>query len=412
MTFGKYTLISIATFLIIISGFTVFLLNSDKTTASESTQNESTNSSANTKITINNNIVNNISGDAEVTVNSNITNDLKGDATSEVTNNVENNVEGNGTAHFTNSIENLMSGYTVGSLENLIENNMNGNGDHTLDNSINNALDENVNVDVSNGVNNSVDNQAGNDNGNNEDNEGENGNGNEEGNGDNEEATPPEASGDTVWGIDSASETTDEFFACVRENFGDPVIVGRYLETKEGVSEGLTDDQIELIHAENASILLIYNHFEDATGYDNGVAQAEQAISFAKEIGAPEGVAIFADIEPNYPVDADFIRGWYDTMSDSEYESGIYGVFDEDQDLYQAYNAAVEEDKSILENNYIWTAAPNEGITTEENAPEYNPTAPEGSLAWGWQYGIDSEQCNIDTNLFENNLIDVLWSPK
>ncbi|MGR3762500.1 hypothetical protein [Rossellomorea sp. NS-SX7] len=47
------------------------------------------------------------------------------------------------------------------------------------------------------------------------------------------------------------------------------------------------------------------------------------------------------------------------------------------------------------------------GITTLADAPE----APDNSLALGWQYGIDAEACNIDTNLFDRDLFDVLWQP-
>ncbi|MFS0864684.1 glycoside hydrolase domain-containing protein [Fredinandcohnia sp. 179-A 10B2 NHS] len=215
-----------------------------------------------------------------------------------------------------------------------------------------------------------------------------------------------------VWGIDSASETSGDFYACVKDNFGDPGIIGRYLGDREDISKGLTSEQIEIIHGEGDFILPIYNHFNDATGYDNGVAHAKEAIKIASDLGILEGVALFADIEPDYPVDSEFIKGWFDTISESQYKSGIYGVFDPEHALFEAYNAAVESNKSILENNYIWTAAPSVGITVESEAPEFKPAAPEGSLAWGWQYGLDADTCNIDTNLFKSELVNVLWGPK
>jgi hypothetical protein len=62
-----------------------------------------------------------------------------------------------------------------------------------------------------------------------------------------------------------------------------------------------------------------------------------------------------------------------------------------------------------MENNWVWTAAPNVGITTEENAPEYNPEAPEDSLIAGWQYGIDAETCNIDTVHYNGDALEVFW---
>lgn len=56
----------------------------------------------------------------------------------------------------------------------------------------------------------------------------------------------------------------------------------------------------------------------------------------------------------------------------------IYGVFDPSEELYTSFEAAVENNEALLEDMYIWTASPNAGITTEVNAPAYNPDAPEG----------------------------------
>ena len=126
----------------------------------------------------------------------------------------------------------------------------------------------------------------------------------------------------------------------------------------------------------------------------------------AREFGIPEGVGLFADIEPSYPVDAEFIRGWFEVVNESEYVTGIYGVFDADSELHSAFAEAGE---NVLEHTYIWTAAPNAGITTETNAPEFQPEAPEDALIGGWQYGLDAQPCNIDTNLFHSDLVDVVW---
>ncbi|UOE92596.1 glycoside hydrolase domain-containing protein [Alkalihalobacillus sp. LMS39] len=223
-----------------------------------------------------------------------------------------------------------------------------------------------------------------------------------------------EASGDDIlWGVDSASLTTEDFYRCVTTNFGDPEIWGRYLEDKEGVSYGLTPEEVELLHREGVSILVIYNHFTDGTTYDKGVAEAELAIEYAENIGVPEGVAIFANVEPFYPIDSGFIQGWYDTIEPSIYTPAIYGVFaeDGDNDVRIAFEGAVEENPDILDNVIIWTNQPQIGITTEDNAPEFNPAAPGESLAWAYQYGIDAETCNIDTVLYQSSILDYVWRP-
>lgn len=410
MKFGKYTLILVATFLLILSSFTAFLYgsksaNSHSNDESEYTDGSKSKSSASTNITINNNVQNIINGGSNITVETNITNDLNGDVESSIKNQIDNEVNGDGDAEITNNVNNLMNGQSKGIVDNMIENMVNGNGENSIDNNLINKFGENTDVNVFNNVLNNSEKSSGgskDEKGNNKENDDTDGSGN---------GTIPDDLDEIVWGIDSASETTEEFYSCVRENFGDPIIFGRYLGDREGVSRGLTADQVELIHSEGAYILPIYNHFNDATGYDNGVTHAEEAIRMAEELGIPEGVALFANIEPIYPVDAEFILGWYETMEASSYESGVYGLFDPDSDIFAAYNSAAESNEDLLENNVIWTSYPNVGITVEDEAPEFAPEAPEGSLAYGWQYGIDAETCNIDTNLFDQEIIPFLWEP-
>ncbi|MDQ0232485.1 glycoside hydrolase domain-containing protein [Metabacillus malikii] len=222
------------------------------------------------------------------------------------------------------------------------------------------------------------------------------------------EETKPEVP-DFVWGVDSASYTDDTLLACVNDNFGNPKVWGRYLGDKEGVSKGITKEEWQLLNKNGIKVLLISNQFTDATTYEKGKAEAEQAIKLAKEVGSPEKSAIFADIEPDYPVDENFIVGWYETISSSGYIPGIYGIFDQEEKLTIAFNAASEQKEGLKESTYLWTAAPNIGITSESNAPKYSPEGPEGSMLYGWQYGIDAETCNIDTNLFKGELLNHLW---
>ncbi|WP_062356735.1 glycoside hydrolase domain-containing protein [Bacillus kwashiorkori] len=232
--------------------------------------------------------------------------------------------------------------------------------------------------------------------------------------------TPPQNNGDGNgsedkdtsahhWGVDSASYTTEEFFACVKDNYGSPEVWGRYLGEKEGVSSGITKEEIKLFHDNDIKILLIYNHFTDATGKENGIDRAKHAIKLAEELNVPEGVAIFADIEPDYPVDKDFMLGWMEEMEKSKYVPGIYGVFSDEQAIYAAFNEAAEEDEKIKEKVLLWTAFPQEGVSKKENAPNYQAFGPKDAKILGWQYGLDGETCNIDTNLFKKEILEYLW---
>ncbi|MDU1845749.1 MAG: DUF1906 domain-containing protein [Niallia nealsonii] len=416
MDWKKYLLIAAATFLILFSGIVTVLLFQSKVEADKEQSNAvnsqgtatTESNQGNVNISVTNNIQNIVSGESKATIENKVKNDIQ-DKDASIDNKIENQSENEASVTINNAIENILKGQVNGTTNNNITNNILSNGKTELANNLLNNLDLNVDVNVSNEVNTNGKQEASNndkeDTSNNDD-----GNKNEENNGSDSNGNKEEDKETSyLWGIDSASETTEDFYACVRDNFGDPKVVARYLGTNEGVSHGLTSEQVNLIHSNEADILLIYNGFTDATGFDNGVNEAKKAIELAQELGAPEGVAIFADIEPNYPVDAAFIEGWYDEVSKSAYEPAIYGIFDSGEALTNAFNKAAENKGEIKENTYLWSASPNIGITTEEEAPEYNVDAPEGSLAYGWQYGINDETCNIDTNLFNSNQTDVLW---
>lgn len=416
MDWKKYLLIAAATFLILFSGIVTVLLFQSKVEADKEQSNAvnsqgtatTESNQGNVNISVTNNIQNIVSGESKATIENKVKNDIQ-DKDASINNKIENQSENEASVTINNAIENILKGQVNGTTNNNITNNILSNGKTELANNLLNNLDLNVDVNVSNEVNTNGKQEASNndkeDTSNNDD-----GNKNEENNGSDSNGNKEEDKETSyLWGIDSASETTEDFYACVRDNFGDPKVVARYLGTNEGVSHGLTSEQVDLIHSNEADILLIYNGFTDATGFENGVNEAKKAVELAQELGAPDGVAIFADIEPNYPVDAAFIEGWYDEVSKSAYEPAIYGIFDSGEALTNAFNKAAENKGEIKENTYLWSASPNIGITTEEEAPEYNVDAPEGSLAYGWQYGINDETCNIDTNLFNSNLTDVLW---
>ncbi|WP_432806690.1 glycoside hydrolase domain-containing protein [Mesobacillus maritimus] len=340
----------------------------------------------------------------------NKTNEEKNGKT-DVTNDIENNVNSGegGDSEVSNDVDNNVDGDNA-DVSNSIENNLENSDNNKIDNSVTNNINVSVNVNVSNDINNNANNDKdnkdnkGSTDGDKKENEDDNKNNNEEGNKEGDSGEDR-----LIWGVDSANLTTEDMLSCVEDNFGSPEIWGRYLGDKDGVSKGLTSAEKDLLHSNDIKILLIWNQFTDGTGYENGKNQAQAAIEMAKDLGAPEGVAIFADIEPDYPVDSEFIKGWYEVMNESQYEPGIYGVFDSKQDLYAALEQAGQENEELLKNTYVWTAAPSMGITTEDNAPDYNPEAPENALIGGWQYGLDASACTIDTNLFHSDILDVLW---
>ncbi|KAB7671238.1 glycoside hydrolase domain-containing protein [Bacillus sp. B1-b2] len=425
MNWKNYVLITVATFLILLAGITSFLIvQSNNPQAKEGTQsntantqeNTSSNEDSNVQITITNNIQTVVNGESTATVENKVKNNIS-DNNTNLENTIQNDSNDQATITVNNAIENIFKGDLQGTLRNNITNNLLSSGKSELANNILNDLQTKAQIELTNEVNNNSKQPQPPENNTSAPNEGQPSDTTNNSEKPPEEAnTPPENTPPDnkeltyIWGIDSASETTEEFYACVRENLGEPKIFARYLGTKEGVSSGLTAEQVKLIHANGADILPIYNGFTDATGYDNGVAQAQEAISLATDLGIPEGVAIFADIEPTYPVDAGFIQGWYDGITSSNYKPAIYGSFDPENEIVNAFNTAVQQKAEIQQNTYIWSSSPSIGVSKEVEAPtDYTVEAPEGSLSYGWQYGINSETCNIDTNLFDSKLTEALW---
>lgn len=305
---------------------------------------------------------------------------------SDISNEVKNNIKGN-----------------KANINNSIDNDLNNGEDSQIDNNVTNDIEVNVDVNVTNTIKNKADK-----------NQDSSQKGNEKETSSSEKSKENDRNGqsgddEVVWGVDSASLTTSDLLSCVRENFGSPKVWGRYLGEKEGVSAGITPEEAELLQENDIKLLVIWNRFNDATGLENGQSEARAAVQLAKELGIPEGVAVFADIEPDYSVDASFIKGWYQAMSESPYEPGIYGVFEKEKALRKAFDQAAAGNSPLIENTLIWTAAPNKGITAQTQAPEYKPEAPENSLIAGWQYGIEAKACNIDTNLFNKDILDILW---
>lgn len=227
-----------------------------------------------------------------------------------------------------------------------------------------------------------------------------------------DQPSQPSHNGDSSglkWGVDTASTIDQSNYQCISKNYGSPVFAGRYLGNNGDVSTGLTKDEVKFLHDKKVKILPIHNHFTKATGLKNGQAEAKEAIKLAKDVGVKEGVVLAADIEPKFPVDADFLIGWTKTMLDNHYKPGVYGDFG-NKDLKNAYAEASKKDKAVKENLILWTNQPSIGVTSKKKAPDkFKGTTPNGDQTLAWQYGIESKKCNIDTDIGKGSLLDVLW---
>jgi hypothetical protein len=126
------------------------------------------------------------------------------------------------------------------------------------------------------------------------------------------------------WEIDSAENVTENLFQCVLRNLGYPVFWGRYLIRVPRISEGLTKQEISFIQGKGMKLLLIYNSIQEAKGYGQGYAAANDAVLNAQNLEIPKGVPLFANVERFFQIDDEWINGLTDAIVTSGYISGIY----------------------------------------------------------------------------------------
>jgi len=212
-----------------------------------------------------------------------------------------------------------------------------------------------------------------------------------------------------LWGVDSSNKVNEELYNCVITNFGKPKYWGRYLTTIPNVNDGLSAAEILFLHKKGVRVMPIYNDFKEAVGYRQGQVVARNAIFNAQRLGFPKNKFIFANVEKFFKVDEAWIRGFVDSMYPSGYRPGIYndptaGAFADE------FCKAAQKSERVRIQTILWSAQPELGISKEKDAPKFNPTAPKCEAnVWAWQYGRDSKECVIDTNLIDQRLYDNLW---
>lgn len=211
------------------------------------------------------------------------------------------------------------------------------------------------------------------------------------------------------WGVDSARVANEDLLQCVLDNFGFPRYWGRYLLRLPNFSEGLTMEEINFIRGKGIKLLPIYNGFREALGYEQGIFAAIDAAFQAQRLGIPQGIPLFADIEPFFPVNAEWIAGWTEQIYLSGYKSGIYNapLIGEFSD---AFCTAVERNPVIRMLTILWSAQPHVPAGESDEIPAYTPASPDcGGTVGIWQYSRDLPECHIDTNLATSRFVDMLW---
>lgn len=211
------------------------------------------------------------------------------------------------------------------------------------------------------------------------------------------------------WGVDSSQAVTKSLYDCVLNNFGKPTFWGRYLTRVEGASEGLTREEIQLLHNSGTKVLPIYNDFRRAVGENQGRVVAMTAVYHANRLGIRKGTPIFANIEKFFEVDSNWINGYVNYLYNTDYKPGFYHDPTEGN-FAQAFCQASSNNPRVANQSVLWSAQPEPGVTKLKDAPNFNPTTvPCKANVWAWQYGRNSDVCPIDTNLVDSRLFEMLY---
>lgn len=211
------------------------------------------------------------------------------------------------------------------------------------------------------------------------------------------------------WGVDSSQSVTKELYNSVLSTYGKPEYWGRYLSKVEGAAEGLTKEEIELLHNSGTKLLPIYSDFRKAVGEAPAKVVAMNATYHAKRLGLKKGSIIFANIGRFFEVDSPWIKGYVDYLFNTDYKPGFFHDPTEGG-FAEAFCEAASQDRRVANQAVLWSAKPESGITKAKDAPQFNPTTPNCEAnVWAWQYGRDGEELSIDTNLIDSRLLPMLY---
>jgi hypothetical protein len=224
-----------------------------------------------------------------------------------------------------------------------------------------------------------------------------------------------------LWGVDSCKSLTT-ILPQVVARFGTPDFWGRYL-TNTGCP-GISGAEIATAARLHMGILPIYNEYNCSRvdSYPTGHRYATEATSAAVSLGIPKGRVLAIDIEPYgeqcpgaINVDAGFVQGWFDGVSEAGYAPTYYGNGTAGTEFATAWCAAVAAQPEIANRAYLWSFQPSLlGNFTKANAPGFAPYEPgcRGQM-FAWQYQIDSSMSGPNSDVDHDEALSTLplWYP-
>lgn len=179
----------------------------------------------------------------------------------------------------------------------------------------------------------------------------------------------------------------------------------------------LTKEEIDFLHGKACKIAAIYNTAEEKETEEQGIMDAKKVDIVALELGIPQGVAIFLEVEDEEDITTSYMRGFAKGLIKEGYIPAFKANTDAKFDFDREFSRGMQTDKDIFSKCLVWAVAPNlveyDKVTTTHliHPDNWMPYAPSGITRDDiavWQYGKDCHPINDDNGkatAFNINLV-------
>ncbi|MGD1065584.1 MAG: glycoside hydrolase domain-containing protein [Vulcanimicrobiaceae bacterium] len=225
----------------------------------------------------------------------------------------------------------------------------------------------------------------------------------------------PEVS-ELLWGVDTSNPINDASIARATQQIQKPAFWGRYL-----TGFRISSAEIALLASHQIRLLPIYQGttthpslLSGGISGQQGVKDAADAIRLARDVhGIPagRGVALYADIEPEYVVSRYWLTAWIQELTGAGYLAGIYCGSNQPGIMAGMGGIGYIDPANVV----IWSCMPHDTTKTgKADVPTVlqPPGFTVGTTTFPvemWQYCLDFG--DFDFNVCTRRAYDAMWQP-
>jgi hypothetical protein len=218
------------------------------------------------------------------------------------------------------------------------------------------------------------------------------------------------------WGVDTSGNVTQDLIDDAQSRIKKPDFWGRYL-----TGYPITSDEIALLKQQRIRLLPIYQGttahpslLSGGTSGQQGARDAAEAIGIARDthnIPTGKGIAIYADIEPEYDVSHFWLEAWVGAMKDAGYLAGVYCGSNQPGIIAGMSGLDAVDPANVI----IWSCMPHDTTKTGRGDVPVSFGTPGfvvGQAVYPvemWQYCLDYG--DYDFNVCSDRAFNAMWQP-